>query len=191
MKLYHHSVDSYQGAKQLTNDYKNNCGFAEPDILALRASREVFKAVLFSTMYRSREVKAPGLRKYENYRMSAVEGIFEYVRETEFPKEISRPRCVYDCESEQEVLAYAQDDCFADGLFTKEQVVLLEVEVEESRIRRYDQSFFNPAPEKIEQVDIEAVFACAREDFSLRRSDTPLIEVPADGDNSVLRSIAY
>ena len=24
MKLYHYSVDSYQGAKQLTNDYKNN-----------------------------------------------------------------------------------------------------------------------------------------------------------------------
>ncbi len=44
---------------------------------------------------------------------------------------------------------YAQDDCLSNGLFTKEQVVLLEVEVEDSRIRRYDQSFYNLASEAI------------------------------------------
>ena len=169
MKLYHYSVDSYQGAKHLTNDYKNNYQFAEPYILALRESREVFKAVFFATMYMSREVKALGLRKYENYQKDAVEGIFEYVRETEFPNNTSRLRCVYYCESEQEALDYAQDDCLSNGLFTKEQVVLLEVEVEESRIRRYDQSQY----------------------FSCQRSNNPLIEVVADGDNKVLRSIAY
>lgn len=76
VKLYHYSVDSYQGAKHLTNDYKNNYQFAEPYILALRESREVFKAVFFATMYMSREVKALGLRKYENYQKDAVEGIF-------------------------------------------------------------------------------------------------------------------
>ena len=191
MKLYHYSVDSYQGAKHLTNDYKNNYQFAEPYILALRESREVFKAVFFATMYMSREVKALGLRKYENYQKDAVEGIFEYVRETEFPNDTSRLRCVYYCESEQEALDYAQDDCFSNGLFTKEQVVLLEVEVEESRIRRYDQSFYNLASEAIERNDIDSAFAYARLYFSCQRSNNPLIEVVADGDNRVLRSIAY
>lgn len=191
MKLYHYSVDSYKGAKHLTNDYKNNYRFAEPFILALRESREVFNAVFFATMYMSREVKALGLRKYENYQKDAVEGIFEYVRETEFPKDTSRLHCVYYCESEKEALDYAEDDCIASGLFTKEQVVLLEVEVEESRIRRYDQSLFNLASEAIKKHDIDSVFACARKYFSCQRSDTPLIEVVADGNNSVLRSIAY
>ena len=183
VKLYHYSVDSYQGAKHLTNDYKNNYQFAEPYILALRESREVFKAVFFATMYMSREVKALGLRKYENYQKDAVEGIFEYVRETEF--------CIYYCESKQEALDYAQDDCLSNGLFTKEQVVLLEVEVEESRIRRYDQSFYNLASEAIERNDIDSAFAYARQYFSCQRSNNPLIEVVADGDNKVLRSIAY
>ena len=191
MKLYHYSVDSYQGAAQLTNDYKNNYQFAEPYLLALRESRAVFHAVFLATMYMSREVKALGLRKYENYQKDAVEGIFEYVRETEFPDDTSRLRCVYYCESEQEAVAYAREDCLANGLFTKEQVVLLEVEVEESRIRRYDQTFYNLASEAIERQEIDAVFAYARQYFSGRRSDTPLIEVVADGGNHVLRTIAY
>lgn len=135
--------------------------------------------------------KALGLRKYENYRKDAAEGIFEYVRETEFPEDTSRLRCVYYCESEQEALNYARDDCLASGLFTKEQVILLEVEVDGNRVRRYDQSFFNLALKAIERNDIDAVFAYARKYFSCQRSDTPLIEVVADGSNSVLRSIAY
>ncbi len=191
MKLYHYSVDSYKGAEHLTNDYKNNYRFAEPYILALRESADVFRAVFLATMYMSREVTALNLRKYENYQKDAVEGIFEYVRETEFPKDASRLRCVYYCESEKEALAYAEEDCFAAGLFTKEQVVLLEVEVDEDSVRRYDQAFFNRALQAIEKNEIDSVFACARQYFSCQRSEHPLIEVVADGDNHVLRSISY
>ena len=191
MRLYHYSVDSYKGAEQLTNDYKNNYAFAEPYILALRESREVFNAVFFATMYMSREVKALGLRKYENYRKDSVEGIFEYVRETEFPETTSRLRCVYYCENKQEAIKYAQEDCINCGLFTKEQVVLLEVEVDENRVRLYDQSFFNSALEAIEQNDIESVFAYAKQYYSCQRSENPLIEVVADGRNRVLRTVVY
>lgn len=191
MKLYHYSVDSYKGAKHLTNDFKNNYQFAEPYILALRESREVFKTVYYSTMYMSREVKALGLRKYENYQKDAVEGIFEYVRETEFSDKTSRLRCIYYCESEQEAIAYANDDCLADGLFSKDQVVLLEVEVEDSSICRYDQTYFNKALEVIKNNDIESVFNYARQYFSGQKSVTPLIEVVADGNNTVIRSICY
>lgn len=191
MKLYHYSVDSYQGGGHLINDYKNHYQFAEPYILALRESGEVFRAVYFATMYMSREIKSLGLRKYENYRKDAVEGIFEYVRETEFPHDTSRLRCVYYCESKQEAIAYAKDDCLSDGLFIKDQVFLLEVEVEDGSIRRYDQSFFNSASEAIEKNDIDAVFAYARQYFSCQRSDHPLIEIVADGDNYVLRRIEF
>ena len=191
MKLYHYSVDSYKGDEQLVNDFKNNYGFAEPYILALKESRAVFEAVFLSTMYMSRELKALGLRKYENYEKDAVEGIFEYVRETEFPEKTSRLRCVYYCETEKEALDYAMDDCIADGLFTKEQVALLEVEVEESRICRYDQTFYNLASEAIESNDIDSVFNYARQYFSCKRSENPLIEIVSDGSNRVLRRIEY
>ena len=113
------------------------------------------------------------------------------MRETEFSEETSRLRCVYYCESEKEAIDYAMDDCISSGLFTKDQVILLEVEVEESRVRRYDQTFFNRALEAIERNDVDTVFVCARNYFSCQRSDSPLIELVADGDNSVLREIAY
>ena len=86
---------------------------------------------------------------------------------------------------------YAQDDCFADGLFTKDQVVLLEVDVEDSSIRRYDQTFYNRALEAMKDIKIDSIFTYARQYFSCQRSDKPLIEVVADGDNTVLREIAY
>lgn len=191
MKLYHYSVDSYRGAEHLTNDYKNNYQFAEPYILALRESREVFKAVFFAAMYMSREIKSLGLRKYENYLKDAVEGIFEYVKETEFPESTSRLRCVYYCESVQEALSYVRDDCISDGLFSKEQVIILEVEVEDSSIRRYDQTYFNLASEAVEKNDIDSVFAYARQYFSCRRSENPSIEIAADGNNMVLRKIEF
>ena len=76
MILYHYSVDSYNGGERLINDYKNIYRFAEPYILALRKSREIFDAVFFSTMYMSREVNALGLRKCDNYQKDSVEGIF-------------------------------------------------------------------------------------------------------------------
>lgn len=191
MILYHYSVDSYNGGERLINDYKNNYRFAEPYILALRKSREIFDAVFFSTMYMSREVNALGLRKYDNYQKDSVEGIFEYIRETEFPKSTSRLRCVYYCETEKEALDYANEDCIESGLFTKEQIALLKVEVEDSRVFRYDQVFFNLASEAVEKNDVESVFMYARKYFSCQRSDMPLIEVVSDGDNHVLQRIVY
>ena len=191
MKLYHYSVDSYDGAKRLVSDYKNNYRFAEPYILALRQSKELFRAVFLATMYMSREVQALGLRKYENYQKDAVEGIFEYVRETEFPEDTSRLRCVYYCESMREAVDYARGDCIDSGLFTKEQVALLEVEVDEKTVRRYDQTYFNLALEAAKRNETDSVFGLARQYFSCQRSEKPLIEVVADGDNTVLRRIEY
>lgn len=191
MILYHYSVDSYNGAEHLINDYKNNYRFAEPYILALRKSREAFDAVFLSTMYMSREVNALGLRKYDNYRKDSVEGIFEYVRETEFPDATSRLRCVYYCESEKEAMDYAKDDCIESGLFSKNQVALLKVEVEDSRISRYDQTFYNLALQVIENNDVESVFEFARKYFSCQKSDEPLIEIVSDGDNRVLERIKF
>ena len=191
MKLYHYSVDSFHGGQQLINDFKNSYQFAEPYLLALRESRELFKAVFFATMYMSREVKALGLRKYENYQKDAAEGIFEYVRETEFSQEPSRLHCVYYCQSKEEAVEYAWNDCLADGLFTKEQVILLEVEVEESRIRCYDQSFFNLAEKAIGRNDFDAVFACARKYYASLKTDHPLTEIVSDGENHVIRTIAF
>ncbi len=191
MRLYHYSVDSYQGGQTLTNDFKNGYGFAEPFLLALREGMDVFKGVYFSAMYVGRELVALKLRKYENYRKDAVEGIFEFVRERDFPQEPSRIHCVYYCFTKEEAIAYAEDDCIASGLFSKEQVKLLEVEVDANRVRQYDQQYYNMAMEKIEENDFQAVFDCAKRYYSLERTEQPLIEVVSDGTNQIIAEIDY
>lgn len=191
MRLYHYSVDSYRGDASLRNDYKQNFRYAEPFLFALRQSREVFLATYFAAMYTGRELVELKLRKFENFRKDAVEAIFEFVREREFPDEPSRLRCVYYCETQAEALAYAASDCFADGLFAKEQVKLLAVEVEPSRVRAYDQSLYNAAQDAIEGQDFDAVFALARQYYAGARSDHPLPELLSDGENRVLEELEY
>lgn len=192
MKLYHYSVDSYKDGEKLINGYVDHYTFAEPFILALEKGMSVFMAVLFSTMYTSREIKDLKLRKYENYQKDAVEGIFEYVRQTEFKESsVSRLNCVYYCKTREEAIEYLKEDCLADGLFSKDRIKLLEVDVEDSRIRYYDQQYYNLSMDVIEKNDIEAIIDNARSYYSEKRSYCPLIEIVSDGDNQIIKEILF
>mgnify|MGYP002523908188 FL=1 len=152
----------------------------------------MFDAVFYSAMYASRDLVDLGLRKNENYRKDAVEGIFEYVRRTEFGGvPVSRLHCVYYCASLEEARKYAWDDALKGGGFTKEQVKLLTVETPEERTYAYDQEFYNAAMKAVEKNDIDAVFALARKYFALERTENPLIEILADGENRVLNVETY
>ncbi len=191
MILYHYSVDSYQGSGKLINDFKNNFRFAEPFLLAMEKGEDCFWSVYFSAMAYARELCALGLRKHENHVKDAVEGIFEWTRRRRFPDHsASRIGCVYYCESKEEALSYLRDDCMDDNEFSYEQIKLLAVEVEDSRIFRYDQVFYNKALERLEQKqDLDAVIALAESYFSMQRSDAPLIEILSDGKNRVVREL--
>ena len=191
MLLYHYAVDSYQGGGELINDFKNNCRFAEPFLLALDKGGDCFWSVYFAAMSYSRELCALGLRKHENYAKDAVEGIFEWVRRRDFSADsASRVGCVYYCESKDEAIAYLKADCLDNGDFSVDQVKLLEVEVDAARVFRYDQSFYNRAIDAMEQKrDLDAVIALAKAYFSKRRSEEPLIEILSDGKNRVIREI--
>lgn len=192
MILYHYSVDSYTGDASLVNDYAKHFRFTEPLLLALMRGRETFYGAYYAAMYFSRELCDMKLRKYENYRKDAVEAIFEYVRRTKFAGDsVSRQICVYYCDSAEEAKQYMYDDCLADGNFTKEQVKLLRVEVDETRVRRYDQTFYNRAVEAAENDELETAFALAERYFSGERSDAPLIEILSDGENRVLGEVEF
>lgn len=192
MILYHYSVDSYQSGYSLYNDYKKLYRFAEPFLFALQKSEECFWSTYFSAMAYSRELCALGLRKRENYLKDAIEGIFEYVRQNEFcDVSVSRIGCVYYCETKEEAIAYLNDDCIKSGEFTVAQVKLLEVDVEDESVYRYDQSFFNQAECIMEtEMDLRKVEELARKYFAQRRTENPLVEILSDGKNKILQEIA-
>lgn len=192
MILFHYSVDSYKDGASLINDYAGHYKYAEPFLLALGKGRAVFDAVFYSAMYASRDLVDLGLRKNENYRKDAVEGIFEHVRRTEFGGvPVSRLHCVYYCASMDEARKYIWDDALKDGSFTPEQVMLLTVETPGERAYAYDQQLYNAAMDAVEKNDIDAVFGYARRYFALERTEEPLIEILADGENHILRAETY
>lgn len=192
MILYHYSVDSYKSGDSLENDFKKLYRFAEPFFLALEKGEECFWSTYFSVMSYSRELCALGLRKHENYIKDATEGIFEYIRKTEFSdNSVSRVGCVYYCETVEEAIDYLKEDCINSGDFTEEQVKLLEVEVADTSVYRYDQSLFNQAEVIMEaERDLEKVMELARKYFSIERTENALIEVLSAGENSILREIS-
>ncbi len=56
--------------------------------------------------------------------------------------------------------------------FTVDQVKLLEAEVDEKTVYKYDQAFFNEASDVMEESrDLEHVMKLARSYYSLKRSD--------------------
>jgi len=190
MKLYHYSV-SYKSGDSLKNDYNGHYALSEPFILALEKGMNTFTAVYLSALYTARELRSLKLRTYENCQKDAVEAIFEYVRRTEYPSAVSRLNCVFYCETREEAVKYALDDCIDCGDFTKDEVALLEVEADESRVARYDQTFYNEAYESAQNHSFEKVFECARSYYSGTISDNPLIEILADGENTILARLDY
>lgn len=193
MLLYHYSVDSYKGGDSLICDYKRQYRFAEPFYLALDRSEDCFFGVYFAAMACARELCALGLRKHENYIKDAVESVFEFVRRRSFAgRSASRVGCVFYCESVSEAIVCLKADCIDNGDFSPERVKLLEVEVEDGRIFRYDQSYYNRATEIMEnERDLAAVMALAEAYFNQERSEAPIVEILSDGENRILRELPF
>ena len=83
------------------------------------------------------------------------------------------------------------DDCIKSGEFTVAQVKLLEVEVQDDSVYRYDQSFYNQAECIMEmERDLSKVEELARKYFSQVKSENPLVEILSDGENKILREIS-
>lgn len=190
MTLYHYSV-TYVKGEHLLSDYHGRYKDAEPFILALEKSKEIFYAAYFSALYLERQIKDLNLRRYENCQKDATEAIFEYVRRHEFEDEVSRLKCVYYCEELDEAVKCAMEDWIDCGDKTKEEVKMLQVEVDEERVRRYDQTFYNEAYEAVEQNDFEKAICLAKKYFAKLRTDSPIIEVLSDGNNRVVQEIVY
>lgn len=190
MKYYHYTV-TYQGGESLVNDYHHRFQDAEPFLLALQTSKETFLSTYYSALYLERQLKELRLRHYENCPKDATEAIFEFVRRTSYPHEISRLQCVYYCETLDEAIQCAHEDWIDCGDKTKEEVKILSVAVDERRVRKYDQTFYNDAYAAVEKNDFKTAFAKAQLYFSGTLSAKPIIEILSDSENHIIEEIAY
>lgn len=190
MIAYHYSV-TYQGDKSLKNDFKHNYQRSEPYIRALENGNTVFTAMLLLSMYKDRVMRAEHEGKYE-YAKDAVEAVFEYVRKSEFPTQISRLRCIYGVETLESAQHLAKEDwgCEPEEY---EKLQILELELDPSRTVILDQTFYNQAYDCMVdyhgESDLHRMMDLARDYFSGKRSCEFIPELLSDGKNAVLRTM--
>lgn len=102
---------------------------------------DVYYSIYFSAMNINFQIRELNLRSYDVYPKNATEAIFEYIRNIDFKDEVSRLNCVYYCKTKEETVLYAMDDWINCGDATKEEVKLLELEMNNNRIKYYNQGF--------------------------------------------------
>lgn len=189
MIAYHYSVD-YTDAPSLLPDFKKKSRRVIPMLRALEKGRDWFEIFLLHEQYLAVQAEEDG--GFRNYVKDAVEAVFEYIRKTEFAENsISRINCVYLCRNFDSTVHALYDDWINCGDCTKEDVKLLEVQVDDNCCQEYDQVFYDQAYELMQTHSIDEAMECARRYFSHQLSQTPMLELLSDGENQILRRLEY
>ena len=85
MKVYH-SSDTAQVGTRLINDYKKNIELVRPFVIALKQNKECFFNLCLSGQYMRAVLGKFNMKNMDTYSVKwATEGLFEYVRQNEFP----------------------------------------------------------------------------------------------------------
>lgn len=193
MKLFHMS-DSLQVEMELVSDYKRNAGLAEPFVKALQFNQDVFFAMILNAFYLGEvlaKYKMTGMPTNET--KWACEGLFEYIRRTEFPEQCSRLKSNYYYDT--------LDNCrklYCEGWENaseekRQKIRLFEVEVN-GRICKYDMVLFDRAYDLLADLDspdgITEIFELARSYFRGECSQNPVIEILSDGKATATNDVS-
>ena len=85
MKVYH-SSDTAQVGTRLINDYKKNIELVRPFVIALKQNKDCFFNLCLSGQYIRAVLGKFNMKNMDTYSVKwATEGLFEYVRQNEFP----------------------------------------------------------------------------------------------------------
>ena len=119
-----------------------------------------------------------------------VEGVFEYIRETEFPMIPSRLNCSYYFEGLEHFETLYQAGWAQEPLEKQALVHLFEIEIEEEQLHRFDMCVFDEAYDvMLERQDLQFVIDSAKKYFSGGHTAEPMWEVMSDKPATAVKDI--
>lgn len=193
MRLYHMS-DSISVGTELVSDYKRNAGLAEPFVKALQFSQDVFFAMILNAFYVGEvlaKYKMSGMPTNET--KWACEGIFEYIRRTEFPDQCSRLKSNYYYDTLENCKKLYFEDWGNASDEERQKIRLYEVEVE-GRICKCDMVLFDKAYDLLSDLEspvgITEIFDIARDYFRGVLTQDSIIEILSDGKATAIKDIS-
>lgn len=166
MKVYHMSQTLQLGDK-LEAGYNRNDVRCNEFINVLEQSESDFE-----TMIMSAELQDDEWREYVKW---CVEGIFEYIRKTEFPFLPSRLDCNYYFDSLKHFKILYESGWAQESEEERAKIRLFEVDIEEEQPIKCDMLIFDEAYDILLNTrNIRDVFDCARRYFSGNPSPEPI-----------------
>ena len=191
MILYHYSQTLKEGDR-LVPGYVDYMDLCEPFIKALERSRDCFFGMLLSGRYMFSVLDRSGLRQWADYAKWATEGLFEFVRKTEFPQCVSRLHCSYFCTSLDDARKAFIEGWGEEDEDEQEKVHLFEVEVTEDSLQMRDISVFDAAYDALnDDQDVETAVELARKYFSGGHGDEPYWEYLSSGDAVAVKDVSH
>ncbi len=189
MIVYHISQTLKEG-DAMVRDHQRCMELSRPFIQALEYDKSCFYGMVLNAKYMFAVLKRFGLREWSDYAKWATEGLFEYVRQTEFPDCISRLNCNYFYTDLADSKKLYEMDWGEETDEERSKVHLFEVEVDENRIEKRDMSIYDEAYDAMSaRQDMEKALECARKYYTGEHGDEPIWEYLYAGDAVAGRNI--
>lgn len=177
MKAYHMS-ETLRIGDTLEAGHQELANLAEPFAQALERSEDCLYGMILNGKYLCAVLDKSGLREWSDYVKWSTEGIFEFIRKTEFPNAISRLRCNYFYEDLENARRLYEYDWGHEPEEVQSRIHLFEVMLDDDTVKKYDMSIYDQAYDIMEKnQDVQAVMACARRYFAGEHTERPVWEI--------------
>lgn len=181
--IVYHMSQTLQLGDLLQPDYLKKADRYRPYIQALREGAKPFYGLIEHKMTEE-SVEWNELVK------CCVEGVFEYIRETEFPLIPSRLKSNYYFESLDNFELLYQAGWAQESAEKQAQIRLFEIEITEEFLHKFDMCIFDEAYDTMsERQDLQLVLASARRYFAGEQTAEPVWEIMSDKPARAIRDI--
>lgn len=182
MKVYHMSQTLKLG-DELQVGYKGNAERCDIFVEALEKSEDCIHGMIVS--------KKTEIEKWNDYVKWCVEGIFEFVRKTEFPAIPCRLNCNYYFENLTPFKILYEAGWAQEPEEERAKIRIYEVELDEEHPIKCDMMLFDEAYDVMfDSQNIKVAINCARKYFSGCSSTNPIWEIISDNHAKAVKDIS-
>lgn len=192
MILYHIS-DTLKLGETMSQDYKKNMELVVPFVQALKRSEDCFYALLLNAKLMKSVLGKFGMQDMQtNYVKWATEGIFEYIRITEFPECYSRMLSNYFYDNIPNIKKLYEEYWDMKEDEKRFDFHVYEIEVEDEVPQKRDMVLFDKAFDDLwDTDDIQTAVDCARKYFKGEHTAMPVWEIMSDKPAKAVNDITY
>ncbi len=188
---YYHMSDTLQMGNTLTLDYKKQKALAMPFVQALTRSEDCFYGMYLSSKYMREVLCKFSLREWSNYVKWSCEGIFEYIRQTEYPDSVSRMACNYFYDNMENIRKLYTEDWGEASQEERMAIRLYEIALEDPAPQKRDMCLYDQGYDALwDHDDLETATACARRYFAGESSENPVWEILSDKPGTAVKDLS-